>query len=127
MKNILFIIGELISNLDKNLAEEKELTNYLSFSRIVIDSTSFEIIYSSKRDKVILSLSTHPLDIPWNIQVRIFIDSIERKSLNDWKTESSDNVQRVTYGVTPTTLVSHENDNLAGLIAQDLISYYKEL
>jgi hypothetical protein len=125
----LFLLSErFVFNLKQQFNNHKELTNYLSFDAAVITNSSFEITFSnSLNDKIICLLTTNPLDIPWSVQVRIIINSLEVGELNQWKGQNW-NDEDPPYEVYPNLIndPSVKGNALALTIATDLIKFFEE-
>ncbi|MEK6476061.1 hypothetical protein WJR50_00960 [Catalinimonas sp. 4WD22] len=72
MEYIFLLAERIVSNLKSELISQKKTIGYYSFESCIIHNTSFEITFSSNvKDIIILKLSTHPLDMPWNINLVI--------------------------------------------------------
>lgn len=67
-----FLLAErIVSNLKKELINNEEYIGYYSFDESVISNQSMDINFKSETSKIRCHLSTHPLDMPWNLKVSI--------------------------------------------------------
>ena len=71
MEELFFLVEKIVSSLKKTISSEVLANERFSFDESLIKNSSFRITFSNNIKKVLLNLSTHHLDMPWNIVVTI--------------------------------------------------------
>ncbi|OQP45265.1 hypothetical protein A4H97_32625 [Niastella yeongjuensis] len=129
MEHLFRLAERVTDHLNEELKANKQLTDFISFTESVITNTTVKILFSNgKKDKIVCYLSLHPLDMPWNFQIKINIDAAPEFELNKWKQEKAKD-NEVAYEVYPNLLKDPEGkgDELAKQISADVMSVFKEI
>lgn len=111
MEHLFLLAERLVSNVKLELVNNKEAIVFFSFESCTLMNTSFEIRFiSANQNVILLSISTHPLDMPWNIKLLIDSNKIDKK-----------------YEVYPNLLKETNTlgNELALMIAKDIVNYLK--
>ena len=124
MEHIFGLAERLVFNCKREFtASRNQIGNYF-FESALIKNSSFEIVFTDNTTTIICELSTHPLDTPWSINMKLRKAS-EELSLNHLLSEvRKDNG---IYEVYPNLLKdpSSLGNQLAVKIAFDLVEYLK--
>lgn len=125
----LFLLSEkIVSSLKQKFSESKGTVDFFVFDNATINNTSFEIRFSHNTSSIYLSLSTHAHDMPWGIEVKVFICEIQKPTLNQWISNIKKGNSPV-YEVYPNLLKDPlvKGEGLANEISSDLIEYLTTL
>lgn len=124
----LFLLAErVVHHFKEQLNANKEMMGFITFKESIITNTSVKIVFSNAKDKIICSLGTHPLDMPWTFSVKIVFEEGREFELHKWKIQSEKN-NETPYEVYPNLLNDPEGkgNELAKLMSVDLVNFVKE-
>jgi len=111
MEYIFLLAERLVANIKVELVNNKETIGFFSFESCILMNNSFEIKFTStNQGLILLKISTHPLDMPWNINLFIDNNKVEKE-----------------YEVYPNLLKEPNTlgNELALKIAKDAVNYLK--
>lgn len=121
----LFLLAERIVYSMKNTISTELLNeDRYSFNESVIKGSSLSITFSNAEKVIIFNLSTHHLDRPWSVEIKI----VQNEQQINFKTVIQNKKrEEVVYEVYP-NLLSDPNglgNRLADEMANDLLNYLK--
>jgi len=71
MEYVFLLAERIVSNLKRELNSNKEDIGHYSFDKSVILNSSIDINFKNETSQIRFYLSTHPLDMPWTLKVKI--------------------------------------------------------
>jgi hypothetical protein len=126
MEELFLLAEKIVASLKKTISSEVLANERFSFDESLIKNSSLSITFSNNTNKVLLNLSTHHLDMPWNIVVTI-INSEKKINFNNIVQNIKDD--EVVYETYPNLLRDPNGlgSKLADEIGNDLLNYLKTL
>lgn len=71
MEYIFLLAERIVSNLKRELIDNKRVVGHYSFDKSIILNNSIDIHFKNEASIIRCYLSTHPLDMPWNLKATI--------------------------------------------------------
>lgn len=123
MESLFVFTGKIVGKLNKIFSTNKEIVKYISFKNAEITNTTFKIVYGNNDITLLILLSINPLDMPWEVVVKVQDLNHNEVFLNEINSLKPQNSPR--YEVYPNILKNKDGseDLLVDKIVGDIYNY----
>ncbi len=127
-KHLFRLAERVIVGFEERLKYNKNILDPISLKESVVGTMSLKIVFSNEKDKIVWSLSTHPLDMPWAFEVKVITEQGKEFELHKWKAAQMGN-NETPYEVSPNLLDDPDGlgDELARKMGADLAVFLREI